>query len=61
LKYAESDFKSATAKLTEGAVQYDRSGATAEELGAFHNATMPLNIFKVLHGSNSLSIDHYKQ
>lgn len=52
LKYVESDFKSAIAKLTEGALQYDRSRVTADQLAAFHSATMPPYMFKVLHSSS---------
>jgi hypothetical protein len=58
LKYAESDFNSAKSKLTEGAVQYDRSRATTDELEDLHNAIMPLNILKVHHGSNSVHVYH---
>lgn len=52
LKYVESDFKSAIAKLTEGALQYDRSRVTADQLATFHSATMPPYMFKVLHSSS---------
>jgi hypothetical protein len=58
LKYAESDFNSAITKLTEGAVQYDRSTVTTEKLEDIHDAIMPLNISKVLHGSNSVHVCH---
>jgi hypothetical protein len=61
LKYVESDFKSAIAKLTEGALQYDRSRVTADQLAAFHSATMPPYMFKVLHNSSCKEIDYFKR
>lgn len=44
--YSEGDFKSAFAKLTEGAVRYSKSGPGAVGLEGFEAVSMPPHIFK---------------
>lgn len=44
--FTDTDLKSAFAKLSEGALRYDRSGALSIGLGGFVAVSMPPHIFK---------------